>query len=387
MDPNGRLPEADDRVAESLPKSDGVGLAVGLGMANVGFYAASIGVVLVVLANDLGLAVEELAWFGSAFGYGLIAMAFLGPFALRLGPNRVLAIAAAVLGLGALLLAVSFTPWVAYAGGVLQGLGASGIVLVAPGLLHGPEAEAKLTNVNAAASIAGVCAPLLLGAAAVVGLGGRIPLLLQAVAMVVLVIVALRMRPVPPEVEVHPEPVVLVKRGAARRWLAIVCAVSVEFCFIVWGVARLVQTGLNPGMASLVATTFQVGMALGRVAGSRMIARLPMMVVGPTLTAVGTLMVVLAPVWPIVGAGQLVAGFGLATMYPITLARLMATPGLRPELGASMGALASGSAITLAPMLLAAVALGTGLQLAFLTALPLLGLLVWLHHEPRTAPA
>jgi MFS family permease len=140
-------------------------------------------------------------------------------------------------------------------------------------------------------------------------------------------------------------------------------------------------------MAALVAAAFQVGMASGRVVGSRMIARLPMVLVGASLTAVGTLMVVLAPWWPVVGLGQLVAGFGLATLYPITLARLMATPGLRPELGASMGALASGTAITLAPMLLAAVAGGTGLQLAFLTALPLLGLLVWLHREPRRAVA
>jgi MFS family permease len=387
VDPNGRLPEVDDQT-ETLPgRGDGVGFTVGLGMANVGFYAASIGVVLVILANDLGLPVEQLAWFGSAFGYGLIVIAFVGPFALRLGPNRVLATAAAVLGAGSLLLALSFTPVVAYAGGVLQGLGAAGIVLVAPGLLRGPEAEAKLTTVNAAASIAGVCAPLLLGAATVLGVGGRVPLLLQAAAMVVLAIAAIRMRPIAPPAEVHPETVVLVKRGAARRWLAIVCAVSVEFCFIVWGAARLVQTGLNAGMAALVAAAFQVGMASGRVVGSRMIARLPMVLVGASLTAVGTLMVVLAPWWPVVGLGQLVAGFGLATLYPITLARLMATPGLRPELGASMGALASGTAITLAPMLLAAVAGGTGLQLAFLTALPLLGLLVWLHREPRRAVA
>ncbi|MBI5027301.1 MAG: hypothetical protein HZB48_00380, partial [Actinobacteria bacterium] len=78
----------------------GVMFAVGLGMTNVGFYVASIGVVLVVLAGDLGLPVENLAWFGSTFGYGLLLAAFAGPFLLRLGPRAVLALAAVLLGAG-----------------------------------------------------------------------------------------------------------------------------------------------------------------------------------------------------------------------------------------------------------------------------------------------
>lgn len=357
---------------------------VALAMANVGFYVASIGVVLVVLAGDLSLPVEQLAWFGSTFGYGLLLIAMAGPVLLRLGPGRVLAVAAALLGTGSLLLAVSSAAGLAYTAAVLQGLGAAGIVLVAPGLLRGPTAETKLTKVNAAGSVAGVSAPLLLGGAAQLGLGARVPLILIAASMAVLVVAALRLRPGAPEPALlasEREP--LIKTVALRRWLGLVCAVSVEFAFVVWGVARLIGTGLDVGWAAVIGAAFQVGMALGRLAGPRMLARFPMVAVGTSLGAAGTLLVVLANAWPLVGLGQLIAGFGVATLYPITLARLMATPGLRPELGASLGALGSGTAITVAPTLLAFVATGVDLRLAFLAPLPILGALLLLHRERR----
>ncbi|MCC6496563.1 MAG: MFS transporter [Propionibacteriaceae bacterium] len=354
-------------------------------MANLGFYVASIGVVVVLLAPDLGLQVEQVAWLGSVFGYGLIAMAIAGPYLLRLGANRVLALAAASLGLGSLLLAFPAGAAVAYAGAVLQGLGAAGVVLVAPKFLHGPGAEARLTRVNAAASVAGVAAPLLLGVAAITGLGGRLPLLLIAACMVLLVVAALRSGPEQQPGESSPEggPQRVSRGLVLRRWLALVCAVSVEFSFVVWGVVRLTQTGLDAGSAAVVGASFPIGMALGRVVGSRMIARLPMVAVGSGLMLAGTLLVVLTESWPLVGAGQLLAGFGVATLYPITLARLMGSPGLKPELGASLGVLASGTAITVAPTVLALLATVVDLRLAFLVPVPLLLALLFLHNGRR----
>lgn len=362
-----------------------VGFKVGLGMANLGFYVASIGVVVVLLAPDLGLPVEQVAWLGSVFGYGLIAMAIAGPHLLRLGANRVLALSAAGLGLGSMLLAFPAGAAVTYTGAILQGLGAAGIALVAPKFLHGPGAETRLTRANAAASVAGVAAPLLLGVAAITGLGGRLPLLLIAACMVLLVVVSLRSGPEAQPGESAPDPVAQrMSRGlVVRRWLAVVCAVSAEFSFVVWGVLRLTQTGLDAGSAAVAGASFPIGMALGRVVGSRMIARLPMVAVGSGLMLAGTLLVVLTNVWPLVSAGQLLAGFGVATLYPITLARLMGSPGLKPELGASLGVLASGTAITIAPTVLAQLATVVDLRLAFLVPVPLLVALLFLHNGRR----
>lgn len=356
-------------------------VAVGLGMANVGFYVAGIGVVLVVLADDLGVPPEQLSWLGSAFGFGLIGMALAGPVLLsRLGQRLVLASSSVVLGTGSFLLAIVPGPGAAYAGALLQGVGAAGIVLVTPRLLHGEGADVVLTKVNAVASLVAIAAPLLLGLAATLGIGARLPLLLAAAAALVLAGVAWRLdadRDAPAPVVDAAEP--LRRRTTLRRWLALVSSVSVEFAFVVWGVARLVGTGLDAGTAAIVATGFQGGMALGRLAGPWLIRHVPVVPAGVAVAATGTLLVVLGGSWPLVGAGQFLAGFGIATLYPITLARLMATPGLRPEVGASLGALGSGTAIVLIPTLLAALSSVVDLRVAFLVPLPLLGLLLWLH--------
>lgn len=364
----------------------GVTFRVDLAMANVGFYVSSIGVVIVVLAGDLGLPLAQLAWVGSTFGYGLIAMALAGPFVLRLGPNRVLALSAAALGVGSVLLAFSAGAVPAYVGAVMQGVGAAGLVLVSPGLVHGPDAEKKLTQANAAASVAGILAPLLLGLAAMTGLGGRLPLLLMAAAMAVLGVVALlagREEQAAVQVVAEVSPVRLSRVEAGRRWLALVSAVAVEFCFVVWGVARLTTMGIGRGEAALIATAFPLGMAVGRLLGSWLIAKLPMVPVGSAVTAAGTLLVVLVDAWPVVGLGQFLAGLGLATLYPILLARLMHTPGLRPEVGASLGALASGTAITVAPAVLAVLATVVDLRIAFLLPLPILIGMLLLYGRPR----
>lgn len=362
-------------------------LAVALAMANVGFYVASIGVVLVVLAEELHVSAERLSWLGSAFGYGLVVMALAGPFLLRLGHRWVLTASAVVLGFGALLLAVVPGEAATYAGALLQGLGAAGMVLVAPGILRGPQAAVKLTRANGVASLVSIAAPILLGLAATVGIGARLPLLLITAASLALILMARGIGADAPQ-EVHEVTPSAVSRGlVVRRWLVLVCAVSVEFAFVVFGVARLKDMGLDAGGAAVAGASFQVGMALGRLVGPRLIARLPMVAVGSALAAAGTLLVVVASVWPLAAFGQFVAGFGIATLYPITLARLMSTPGLRPELGASLGALGSGTAITVAPTLLAALATVVDLRLAFLVPLPILVALLLLYRERPHAPA
>lgn len=377
-----------DGASAGVTSKSGAELSVALGMANLGFYVASIGVVLVVLAGDLGVAPEQLSWLGSVFGYGLIAMALAGPLVLRAGDRTVLIGSAVVLGTGSLLMAVVPGVAAAYLGAVLQGLGAAGMVLVTPGLLQGPDAAIKLTRVNAVASVVAVSAPILLGLATMVGIGGRMPLLLITVSMAVLVVVARRLPRRRPAAGTEAGdrssaawPLVL------RRWLVLVCSVSVEFAFVVWGVARLTAAGLDPGLAAIVGASFQIGMALGRVVGPWLIERFPMVLGGALIAAGGSLLVAFTSSWPLVGIGELVAGFGIATLYPLTLATLMATPGLRPALGASLGALASGTAITLAPAALAALALVVDLQVAFLVPIPILALLLLLHHERRRVTA
>lgn len=379
----------DHTAGPNLDRSDD--LQVGIAMAMVGFYVASMGSVLAILATEFGVAPQSLSWVGSTFGVGLVVVAALGRLVLRPGAQVALAASALTLGIGALLVAVAPSLVLVFVGAVLQGLGAAVMVLVAPVILA-ESADIRLTKVNAVASLVGVAAPVLLGVAAGLGIGGRLPLLILVPMLAWLLWLLLRQRPTasgptgptmpdtaPPATTPATRPR---RRTALRRWLAVVMAVSVEFCYVVWGVSRLRDAGLDTSLAAIVGIAFPVGMTAGRFVGPWVIRRLPAVLFGATVAVVGTLLVVVGSHWWLVAAGLVTAGVGVATLYPVTLSSLMATPRLNPAHGASLGALASGTAIVSAPVVLAAVASQVDLRWAFLVPIPLLLLLLGLHGSP-----
>jgi len=155
----------------------------------------------------------------------------------------------------------------------------------------------------------------------------------------------------------------------------------VEFCFTIWAVARLVDAGLTTASAAVLGTAFPLGMALGRLAGPALIGRIPVVPIGSAVTAAGALVVVAAGGPAAITAGLVVAGAGVATLYPVALAALVATPGLTAPHAASLGALASGTAILAAPAALARIADGVELRAAFLMTLPLLAALLVLRRR------
>ncbi|MEU4701153.1 MFS transporter [Nonomuraea dietziae] len=173
-----------------------------------------------------------------------------------------------------------------------------------------------------------------------------------------------------PRVEVARAPSVW---RAAGVWATIVVAVSIEFCFTIWSTTRLQATGLPAGAAAAAATTFLVGMAAGRLAAPRLIARrVPVILVGCGLAAAGTVVVALFDAPVPVTLGLALAGLGVAPFYPVTLARFVQVPGLPTARAAAYGALASGTAILAAPATLAALGAALDLRTAYLVAvLPL----------------
>jgi hypothetical protein len=71
-----------------------------------------------------------------------------------------------------------------------------------------------------------------------------------------------------------------------------------------------------------------------------------------------------------VASGVTLAGLGIAMLYPLTLARLVQTPGLGLQRGSALAAMASGAAVLGAPVALDLLARGVGLRSAFLAAVP-----------------
>jgi len=361
----------------------------GIAQAALGYAITALGACLVLLAGDFGVQPEELAWLPATFGFGLLVMAPAGPLLLRNGPRLALTGGALAVAAGATLLALAPVAAVAVAGALLLGAGGAAFALVTPALLAGAEAAVQLTKVNAASSSAAVLAPAAIGGLNATGLvNGRLALLLVVPPLLYL---AATVRPA----ETWPTPDARASRPdqhvggtdarpaagvVARRWAAVVLAVSVEFCFTIWAVARLAAAGLAPGTAAALGTAFPIGMALGRLAGPALIGRIPVVPIGAAITAAGTLMVVGGGPAAIT-AGLVVAGAGVATLYPVALAGLVATPRLRATHAASLGALASGTAVLAAPATLARLADVVDLRLAFLITLPLLAALLLVRHR------
>lgn len=373
---------------------------LGMILGSFGFYVAGVGAIIVILAEDLAVPVSSLSWMGSIMGVGLFIGAVLGPMVLRLGPQVTIAGASLGAAAGMALIALGQSLPVVAVGAALQALVGAGIMLVIPTVLTGPTAESRITRVNAVASVVGVLAPLVIGLFIATGLGGRNALLLAVPTLVLAGIIALRSGHRAPDVTIPgaedattgpatttpgppaPRPAGgVVVTVVVRRWLAVALAISSEFSFVIWAVARLVDSGLDAGRAAAVGSAFPIGMAVGRVLGPWVIARVPAVPVGAGLAAAGTVLVVASDAWPVIAAGLLLAGLGIATLYPVTLVRLMTVPGLRPELASSLGTLAAGTAMTLAPAGLAALGGVVELRFAYLVVLPLLAGLVMLHGD------
>ncbi|WP_202873306.1 MFS transporter [Kribbella capetownensis] len=385
---------------------------IGIGLSSMGFVLAGLGACIAILARDLDEPTSRLALLSSGFAIGLLIVALVGPRLLRTWPiPTVLALGSVVCSAGIVLLALAPVYAVAVAGGLCIGLGGALLVLVAPLMLNGPTAAARLSRVNAVASGTGILAPLAIGALDSLGPTGRLAILAAVPPLLLLAVLTWRSAAPSPPVRKAPVPVLIdsapavglgkrwtgrglkglvprqlgraVVLDVGRGWLRIVLAVSVEFCFVVWAVARLVSTGLPTATAALLGSAFPIGMAVGRAIGPIHWRAWSPVVPSGLLAVAGTLLVSLfdSPVTVALGLG--VAGFGIAPLYPVTLAALVATPGLSPARLAAVGALASGVAILIAPAVLAVLARVLDLRTAYLVTLPLLATLFVLSRRPR----
>jgi MFS family permease len=377
-------------------------IRIGIAISALSFVLSGLGACVAILARDLDEPAGRLALLPSGFAVGLLVVAVVGPRLLRTRPmGSVLALGSILAAAGAVLLALAPTYLTAIGGGLLAGLGGALLVLVAPLMLNGPTAAARLSRVNAVGSGVGILAPLSIGALDGLGPTGRLAMLVAVPPLLLLAVLTRRMsrpqdqtkaaRPqdrVRPPVLIDSSPAVgLGRKWRVRRvgrqvaldvgagWLRVVLSVSVEFCFVVWAVARLVATGVPTATAALLGSAFPIGMAVGRAVGPLRVRQWSPVIPSGALAAVGTLLVSLFDSPALVALGLVVAGLGVAPLYPVTLAALVATRGLSAARLAAIGALASGTAILVAPALLALVARVVEIRTAYLVTLPLIAVL------------
>jgi fucose permease len=157
-----------------------------------------------------------------------------------------------------------------------------------------------------------------------------------------------------------------------RCWLLaglVALGIAVEFCLIYFGAEQIETTGLSAASAATALGALYVGILAGRIAGAAATSRpgrtVALLWASLAANGVGFVLFWLAthPVLAVVGL--LVAGLGIANLYPLSLALTLAAAPGRTEAANALTQLIGGVAVVLAPYLLGALADHRGLHTAF----------------------
>ncbi|GAA5116335.1 MFS transporter [Pseudonocardia adelaidensis] len=161
-------------------------------------------------------------------------------------------------------------------------------------------------------------------------------------------------------------------RGTARGIVVVLgviagCTAFGEGAVTDWGALHLQEIGATPVLAAAGYSGFSLAMACGRLAGNGLVhAAGPTRVVtgGALLATTGALVVATVPAVPIVLAGFVLIGLGLANVFPIAIARAGAHAGAG---GVALASTVGYTGLLGGPPLLGIVAEAVGLPVAFAT--------------------
>jgi predicted MFS family arabinose efflux permease len=162
-------------------------------------------------------------------------------------------------------------------------------------------------------------------------------------------------------------------RLPAAFWPAAVLVsvvVGMEFCLVFYAPQLLrAAAGLPTSQAATVLSLFYVGELAGRTAGAGLTRRAgrarSLTVIGLAVTATGVLALWLSGrAWPAI-FGLLIAGLGVANLYPLTLAMALGSAAGRTDLANSRVQLLAGIAVLSGPLLLGFLADRIGVAHAF----------------------
>jgi MFS family permease len=347
-------------------------------MGCLGYLLNGLGAILQPLERELGVSQTWVSFYPALFAAGLLVVGLVGaPLTQLLGRDIALRCAMALFATGAIAVCLPQRE-VSIIGAAVAGAGGALLIQIVPTALaaaHPNAAPIAIGEANALSSVASVAAPLAVAACLATGLGWQFGYLLPVpflLAAIVLLRLPRRTGPAGTTTLAHDA-----RGGFPGRWLDVLLAVSVEFCMVFWSAIALQDwTGVDQSTGIALSATFLLGMAIGRTVSSpvfrylqtdrnTLIAACTTALLGFALFWSGT-----APALAV--TGLFVTGLGIALLYPITLARAIATRPDSPDRAAARCALASGLAIGGAPLLLAQLAQHLELHIAYLLAPALL---------------
>jgi fucose permease len=154
-------------------------------------------------------------------------------------------------------------------------------------------------------------------------------------------------------------------------WAALAFGIATEFCVLLWAPTYLEGVvGLSAATAATAAVAFALAMAVGRLAGSRivhMIAVPPLFVASVAVALVGLLFYWGTSDAVVSIAGLFVLGFGISLFFPLVFGQAIgATPVAQRDTASARIAIAAGLAVLTMPGLLGELAGRVGLHSAHL---------------------
>lgn len=294
----------------------------------------------------------------------------------RFGAQRAIRAWLVLMAVAGVLLSAPISIVVTIAGGGAFGIALGGWLVHVNGALgQGPRGALLLSRANLWSVAGGLVGPIVLSAAAAsigwwYGSLAPVPFLIA----LVFVIPGSPARDAPADAAVR-EP--SLPRAFWLAWAYLALCIGAEFSYVVWGAqVASARTGISTEAATSLASLYVVGMVGGRLAAS--IVRvapgrsLTVLRAGTAVTALGALVVWLAPDPALAGLGLLLGGLGMAPIYPFAASLALGHAPHAPVRASARLTFASSSAIFTAPLVLGVVAGATGVVGAWLIVLAIL---------------
>jgi fucose permease len=344
-------------------------------LAFYGYFLNILGPITPFLKDELQLSYTVSSLHFTAFAVGILLIGVGGHTIIQqLGRGRSLWVGAIGLSLGALVLVGGQSPVVTIGASFLMGLIGSLILVIIPSTLsdlHGKQRAIAFSEANVIASLVATAAPLLVGWFAHMAGGWRLALGIAAVVPVLMRVGFGKVTP--PQATASPVNSTQEKETLPAQfwiyWVAIVLAVSTEFCMISWSADYLENSlGMVKANAAQAVSLFLVAMILGRLAGSRLVLTFSphqLVTLSILVAGIGFLIFWLGGTALLGMSGLFITGLGIANFYPLTLSMAMAAAGAKTVKASARATLASGTAILALPLILGRLADFVGIWQAY----------------------
>lgn len=351
-------------------------------LAFYGYFLNVLGPITPFLKDELQLTYTISSFHFTAFAIGILLVGVGGHAVIqRLGREWSLWLGLFGMSMSVLLLLLGKSPAITIGAAFLMGLVGSLILAVVPAALsdqHGELRTVALSEANVIASLLATFAPLMVGWFARSFDSWRFPLWIMAF-LPLLLFIGFGKNPALPTTSNKEEPIPSEGRLPTLFWLywvALVLAVSVEFCMVFWSADYLEQVlGLIKADAAQAVSLFLAAMIVGRMGGSWLVQRFStrgVVTVSIVIAGIGFLLFWQAKNHMVGFVGLFLTGLGVASLYPLILSLAIgAANGKTVEAGAR-ATLASGTAILALPLALGRLADAVGIRSAYILVVILL---------------